>query len=267
MARSKVLGARGVLLSGAGNNFVLIDGREAPLPADLSRLAKRLCRRTLAGGFCPDGLLCLTAPKRGGDLAFAVYNADGSRPETCGNGLRCTGEFVRSRGFAGERLVLETDTGLCELSLGAEDINVCMGIATVVEPQTHVALQSHDLRATLVDIGNPHCVLFVEDERHARVEEWGRELEKHRRFESGTNVEFVTERAGRLHARVWERGVGETAACGSGACAIAAAAALRFARPFPIEVEMPGGLLRVTRDDRGRLWLAGPVSELGEIDV
>jgi diaminopimelate epimerase len=267
MTTGKIAGTRGVLLSGAGNCFILIDGREELLPADLPRLAKRLCRKTFADGFRADGVLTLSPPKRGGDLAFAVYNRDGSRPETCGNGLRCVGQYVRSSGFDAERLVIETDAGLSELSFASEDVNVCMGIAAVVEEKTQVALQSHDLRATLVNVGNPHCVLFVEDERHARVAEWGHELEKHRRFDSGTNVEFVSERAGRLYARVWERGVGETEACGSGACAIAAAAALRFGKTFPMELEMPGGLLRITRDDRGRLWLSGPVKEIGDIDV
>jgi diaminopimelate epimerase len=117
------------------------------------------------------------------------------------------------------------------------------------------------VRGTLVDVGNPHCVLFVDDERTAPVATLGPLVEKHSMFPRGTNVEFLAVRGGRVFLRVWERGVGETQACGSGACAAAVAAVERGLARHPVRLELPGGTLEVDADGRGGVFLSGPVEE------
>ena len=119
------------------------------------------------------------------------------------------------------------------------------------------------MAATLVDMGNPHCVLRVADERPAPVHELGPELERHQRFPSRTNVEFVAHRGKRLCMRVWERGVGETAGCGTGACAVAFAFASAGEVEFPVEVELPGGVLEIAWDGVGEMQLTGPCEVVG----
>ena len=121
--------------------------------------------------------------------------------------------------------------------------------------------QLGDFRAVLVDMGNPHCVLFVDDERTAPVAEVGPLLQRHPRFPQGTNVEFLARRDGEHHLRVWERGVGETLACGSGACAAVAVLRRRDRLDAAVRVELPGGTLQVEWQGPGHpVWMSGPAT-------
>jgi hypothetical protein len=123
------------------------------------------------------------------------------------------------------------------------------------------------VQAIVVDMGNPHCVVFVDDERTAPLATWGPELERHPTFPQRTNVELVAVRDGRLCMRVWERGVGETAACGTGACAAAVAAVRAGAIALPVEVVLPGGTLRVEPGRDGEVLLSGACEDLGPLDA
>lgn len=272
---------RASILSAAGNAFCVIDTAREGAPIDPAAFARAVCAEgdsallaaARAGGLptipgrALDGLL-LVGPARGAaECAMVVYNADGSRPEACGNGLRCVGRFARERGLArGERVRVETDAGLRELRVGAcgahvreVDVLADMGRPQVVERRTQLSVDGLALTATLVDMGNPHCVLFVDDPARADVARLGAALERHPRFPARTNVEFAALEGDLLHLRVWERGVGETAACGSGACAAAVAAALEQGARMPLWVELPGGRLRVHWDGAGEVRLEGPV--------
>jgi diaminopimelate epimerase len=257
------------VLSGAGNTFVVVDGTREALPADLAGFARRACARELATGLPRvDGVLVVTSGATA-DCRMKIYNADGSSPEACGNGLRCVAKFARDRGLvSSDAMRIETDAGVRRVEL-VRDTNgsvvaarACMGAPRRIERAVELATSRGAVHATLVDMGNPHCVLFVEDERAAPVNELGRELEFHPRFPDRTNVEFAALRLERLFLRVWERGVGETAACGTGACATAVAAALDGRVTLPVDVELPGGRLSIDRDASGEVVLTGPCEEL-----
>ena len=296
------------LMSGAGNRFAMLDGFAGALPNDLPALARAACAEIDVGqGARPDGLLIATKPSKGGACAMVLHNADGSRPETCGNGLRCVAKLVADRGHVkGDAFVIESDAANCPTTVErasgkvvrarvhmgtprivARDVGIALeidtrrdtggrGDSTLAGGEPRHARSDRDasnpndahvvVRGTLVDVGNPHCVLFVDDERKAPVTTHGPLIEKHAMFPRGTNVEFLALRAGRAHLRVWERGVGETQACGSGACAAAVAAVERGLARFPMRLELGGGTLEVDGDGQGGVFLTGPVEELGVIE-
>jgi diaminopimelate epimerase len=261
------------ILSGAGNTFAMIDGFAGELPRDLPGIARAVC-----AGITPrvDGLLIATKPVFGGDCAMILHNADGSRPETCGNGLRCVAKLVVDRGHVkSDAFVIETDAGKCPTTVEKSGgvvvrARVHMGVPKILARDVAIPLDVPQagtlVRGTLVDVGNPHCVLFVDDERSAPVETQGPRIGKHKLFPRGTNVEFLAVRAGRVFVRVWERGVGETQACGSGACAAAVAAVERRVARFPVRIELPGGTLEVDGDGAGGVFLAGPVEEITRVE-
>jgi diaminopimelate epimerase len=275
------------LMSGAGNLFAVFDGFEQTPPDHPSEVARAVCAPQTSGGIAPrpDGILLLLRPTSGGDCRMQIYNADGSRPETCGNGLRCIAKLAFDRGHVKKtRFAIETDAGTRDTEVALEkgsvvSARVHMGSPRVVALEEKLAIDassrsmprsgslassssSGEWRATLVDMGNPHCVLFVDDERAARVEMLGPALEHHARFPTGTNVEFLALRREGAHLRVWERGVGETQACGSGACAAAAAAVARGLARWPMRLHLPGGILEVASDGKGGVFLSGPVETL-----
>jgi diaminopimelate epimerase len=266
------------LLSGAGNAFAVLDATSATLSEDPALLAVALCAdrasplfaAALRAGLMPpegralDGLLLLLPPQSGGDCRMVIYNADGSRPAACGNGLRCAARFAREQGLAPSDLVtVETDAGTRRVQLLREHgelrrARATMGTPRVLALRERLDVDGRALRATLVDLGNPHCVLFVDDERAVDVAQLGARLERHPRFPDRTNVEFAARRGGRIALRVWERGVGETAACGTGACATAVAAAAEGLADLPLEVDLPGGRLGVSWSASGEVELEGP---------
>jgi len=246
--------------SAAGNRFAVIDAFDRAFPRP-DALARALCRAGVGGaGF--DGVLFVRRPTADGDCRMLLHNADGSRAEACGNGLRCVALHARSTGLVGAaRVLVETDLGTravewLEPQPRGMRARAAMGAGRVVEREAELAFAGGVLRATLVDLGNPHCVVAVEDVGEADVARLGALLATHPRFPTGTNVEFAAREGEHLRLRVWERGVGETAACGTGACA--AALALLGEGEFTVQVHSPGGTLTVEREADGALWLAGP---------
>lgn len=253
------------LYSAAGNRFAVLDAFERE-PADAGALARELCARHGV-----DGLLLGARPRAGGHCRMLLYNRDGSRAEVSGNGLRVLARWALERGHAPSgaalELVIETDGGARRVTCtrrGGEIVaaRAELGVPRLVEREAALALGERVVHATLVDLANPHCILFVPDVARAEVAELGSALEHHPRFPERCNVSFVEVADGHLRVRTWERGVGETAACGSGASASAVAAAAHGRARFPIEVETRGGGLRVEVDDTGVLHLAGPVEAL-----
>lgn len=256
------------LMSGAGNLFAMLDGFAEELPRDLPGVARAVCAELEPR---PDGLLIATKPTFGGDCAMVLYNADGSRAEMCGNGLRCVAKLVVERGHVKtNEFVIESDAGPRPTTVERVDgkvgrANVHMGTPKILARDVAIPIDAPksktSVKGTLVDVGNPHCVVFVDDERTAPVEIQGPRIEKHALFPRGTNVEFLAVRSGRVHVRVWERGVGETQACGSGAVAAALAAVERGLARYPVHIELPGGTLDVASDGAGGVFLAGPVEQ------
>ena len=253
------------VLSATENRFAVVDAFRDPPPVDPEETARRLC-----GGATRalDGLLLLTPPRHGGDCRMVLYNPDGSRPEACGNGLRCIAKLAVENGHVnGDCFIVETDGGLRGVVVTREGKSVRraateMGVPRVIERNVSLATTRGAVTADLIDMGNPHCVLFVDDVEEAPVAELGAELERHGRFPQRTNVEFACVTESGLTVRIWERGVGETASCGSGVSAATAAAILRGDVRSPVLVQTPGGQLRVEWNGRGILRLDGPVSDI-----
>lgn len=254
---------------GLGNDFVVLDRRASGLDVDAA-LTRRLCDRHF--GIGADGVLSIL-PEPGTAGRMVVHNADGSIAEMCGNGLRCVVKHLAERD-AEQPKTLQVATGAgvldCELEWKAnrvERVTVAMGPARLEASHLpnggpFVDQLIEGIRGTAVSMGNPHLVLL--DRPHADAAIWGPRLETHPLYVDRTNVEFVQPRAeGGLNVVVWERGVGLTLACGTGACAAVAASAIAGRVPFDawVPVALPGGLLEIkVAKDRSHVWLKGPVA-------
>ncbi len=246
-------------LTGAGNRFGLCDRRQYGSPADLED-ARALALLLGAGDSSLDGLLFLLPAESGADARLVIYNRDGSRPEACGNGLRCAAWFMlQTAPDVGRRLRIETDAGPREVELVACGGRRAVLRAGMGEAELFDAAPSplRGARATGVRLGNPHCVLEVQDEREIPVARVGTTMQSHPAFADGVNVGFLAWREGRWCLRVHERGVGETEACGTGATAAAAVIAAHGRDDWPIEIRMPGGPLRIDWAPGGGLSLEG----------
>ena len=206
-----------------------------------------------------DGVLVCTEPEGRADVRMEVVNRDGSPAQACGNGLRCIARYAFGRKLVARAMTIETASGVRRARLiGESRVRTSMGMPRIEALEEEV--DGH--RLAIVDLGNPHCVLFVDDVESSPVEELGRRLESHARFPGRTNVEFACAEEGGLAMRVWERGVGETAACGTGAAAAAVVALEKGLADSPVRVRLPGGVLTVSWDGRGELELEGPVARL-----
>lgn len=249
---------------GLGNDFVVIEG-DVVTPA----IARTLCDRRLGVG--ADGVLSVTGA--GGAVPrMIVHNADGSRPEMCGNGLRCVAGYLVRRG-APAAFTVATDAGArrCEVEAAGPDrfeVTVEMGTARL-DPELAVDFEGRVHRFRAVDVGNPHAITF-EPYDDASIDRLGPFVSK--RPPAGYNVEFCRMDDGGIVVTVWERGVGRTLACGTGACAVAAAACEAGRVPFgsPVTVRLPGGPLEVTvaRGTRA-LTMRGPARRVfaGEVTL
>jgi len=239
-------------------------GDAGALPADL---VAALCDRHMGVG--ADGVIRVLPGDHGTDFRMDYYNADGGEAEMCGNGIRCLVHLERRAGRLGDgdhHIATKTRVVVVRTT-GSNRYTVDMG-EPVMRPQT-VTLDGQAFSGTNVSIGNPHFVLFVPELTDELVLGLGPRLEVHPDFPDRTNVEFaVVESATKLRLRVWERGVGETLACGSGTCATAAAAATLERTGPHVLVDVPGGELEVEWDMPGHVWLTGPAEEVfcGEID-
>ncbi len=270
-------------MHGAGNDVVIIDCLDGDPVEDWGHFARfALDRRRGIGG---DQLL-LCRPSRDADFGMSIYNPDGSRAEMCANGIRTFLKYLRDRGLTDrDEVRVETLAGIVTPRwLGNDRVEVEM-TRPVLEPEkipttlhatpplvdVPLELADETLRVTCVSMGNPHCVIFVDDPDDTPVERLGPLIEEHPAFPQRTNVEFVAVRSRTLLVqRTWERGTGETLACGSGACAVCVAAVLSDRAHRDVEIQLRGGVLR-TRwpEDGGPVWLTGPATHVfdGEVEV
>jgi diaminopimelate epimerase len=238
-----------VKMEGLGNDFVLMRGPLAPGAADVAAWCDR--RR----GIGADGLLVVT-PLGESRVRMEYWNADGSPAEMCGNGLRCVGRYAVDEGLVpGPEVVVETAVGERPVTVGAGTVRALVGdFAEARVPPLDLA--GYHLEA--VSMGNPHAIAFVPDCYSVPVSAVGPLVEGDPHFPERTNVGFATVvSAQRLELRVWERGVGETLACGSGAAAAAALAHRRGLVGRRVTVMLPGGPLQVEVEG-DRVWIEGP---------
>lgn len=259
-----------VKMHGLGNDFmVVLDQPDTVVPA--AAVIRHLADRREGVGF--DQLLWIEEPRTPGtDAYYRVFNADGSEVEQCGNGLRCIARLLGDRPDARDSLRLECRAGLFDARPGGPDrTSVSMGepcfrpdlvpIAAPAEaPVYRIEAGGRTVEVSALSLGNPHCVLFVDDVDEAAVSSLGPLLETHPVFPERCNVGFLQVlRRDRCHLRVWERGVGETRACGSGACAAVVAGTRRGLFDEEVRVRLPGGDLMVSWRGPGEVvWLTGP---------
>ncbi len=271
-------------VQGAGNDFVLVEASETSL--DWSQMAVAMCDRHF--GIGADGLLVLLPPSHLADFQMHIFNPDGSEAEACGNGLRCLAKYVIDMGLANtgaQEISVETvagirrvkiyrtmgelarlQVGMGEPKFGAKDIPV------VIEPKErdlvdiksilshHVSIGGRELLLNFVSMGNPHAIYFWQHPvSNFPLSQLGSEVEQHKMFPNRVNFEVANVINRRqIEARVWERGVGETLACGTGACAVAAAAQLLGYIGNKVNIKLPGGTLEVEWDKVGEVLLGGP---------
>ncbi|MFQ5515499.1 MAG: diaminopimelate epimerase [Myxococcota bacterium] len=273
-------------MHGAGNDFVVVNLLEGGPIEDLDAFARHVLDRSRGVG--GDQLL-LVQPSREADFFMGIRNPDGSTAEMCANGIRVFLKYLRDHGLtstnsarietlAGVVTPRQQEGGEIEVEmvrpvLAPEKIPTTLRDPDERRPLVGVPLEVDGLQldVTPVSMGNPHCVLFVEDPERAPVERLGPAIERHPAFPQRTNVEFVAVVSeGELVQRTWERGTGETLACGSGACASAVAGVLAGRSGRDVRIRLRGGILRVRwpRDD-GPVWLTGPAVQVfeGELDL
>ena len=261
-------------MHGAGNDFVVLDLRDGTPPPDAG-LSRALGNRH-AGVGC-DQILTIEPPRGDGAVAsYRVWNSDGSNAAQCGNGARCVAAWlVRDGSARGDRFVLDSPSGRHEVErLGEHDYRVAMGFPKFAphtiplhgfdREQDDYALEvgGRELRFGAVSMGNPHALVLVDDVAGAPVAELGAALQRHPAFPDSVNVGFAEVVArDAIRLRVFERGAGETLACGSGACAAAAILVRRGLVDRDVAVQLPGGTLQVGwRDPTAPITMAGPAA-------
>ena len=260
-------------MQGAGNDFVVIDGVTQAVDLSTAQLKRIADRRR---GIGCDQILVLTPPDDPDcDFGYTIYNADGSRAGQCGNGARCVGRFLREKRLTqkrelrlltdGEPLVLrfsEDGRVLAGLPAPRFDPSVIPFSAPELASQYPLEVQGQNLVIGALSMGNPHAILIIDDCDAAPVSTLGPLIESHERFPDRVNVSFMQiEFRSEIKLRVYERGVGETEACGSGACAAAIHGMELGLLDREVAVRVPGGKLKVNwRGGDARVWLGGPAA-------
>jgi len=265
-------------MHGLGNDFAVFDARKRHLVLDAASARAVADRRRGVG--C-DQVIVIEPAGNGADAFMRIWNADGGEVESCGNAARCVARLlmeetdrdtVRIDTPGGPLVCSDAGGGLVTVDMGAPNLLwdkvPLAGPADTNRFALNVDGVSH--MAAAVSVGNPHCVLLVDDADAAPVASLGPRIETHPMFPNRTNVEFVTVRdRGHLRMRVWERGAGITQACGTGACATAVAAHRRGLTDAKVEVELDGGVLSIElRESDGHILMTGPatLSFRGEVD-
>jgi len=272
-------------MQGCGNDYVYVDCTKG-IPFDPVETAKKVSNRNF--GIGSDGLILICASEVA-DFRMQMHNADGSESEMCGNGIRCVGKFVYDKGLTKKTTVsIETGAGIKILKLDVKDGKVAAARVDMGEPITlakdvpvvsenekvvneDIAVLDKTFKMTCVSMGNPHAVVFVEDTASFDLYKYGPAFENHERFPRRTNTEFVQIISrGEANMRVWERGSGETLACGTGTCASVVAAFLNGLTERKVLVHLLGGDLLIEYDEAtGHVFMTGPAVTVfeGEIEL
>ncbi len=247
-------------MQGLGNDYLYVWGE---VPEEIEVITRRLSDRHFGAG--SDGMIFIM-PSDCADFRMRIFNADGSEAMMCGNGIRCVGKYVYEKKLTDKtKLKIETNSGIRTISLDVCDgtvqsISVQMGKAEVSE-ETAVKLPEGEFVIHPVNTGNPHAVIFIDEAENIPLETAGPAIEHHPLFPGGVNVEFVQCLGwNKLRMRVWERGSGITMACGTGACASAAAAVSAGYCEFgkPVSVLLDGGVLEITVHEDYEITMRGP---------
>lgn len=284
-----------VKMHGLGNDFVMVDCLQTPPPPDelLNAMSQSICDRHFGVG--GDGLI-LILPDEQADYRMRMFNPDGSESEMCGNGIRCFGKYLFDAGLVtANSISVATMQGLQQIEVQAAAtrgslttmIRVDMGAPRLLRsqiPMVPAVSNGNDgqvvdepfqvgnatYRITAVSMGNPHCVIFVDDVESVPLKEIGLEIEHHQTFPQRTNVHFVQVLGPqKLWMRTWERGAGDTLACGTGACAVTVAAALNgrlSGNKRSALVHLPGGDLDIKWAANNHVYMTGPATTVFEAE-
>jgi len=273
-------------MQGAGNDYVYVNGFEERVE-NPEQLAVRVSNRNF--GIGSDGLI-LILPSEKADVRMRMFNADGSESEMCGNGIRCVAKYAYDHGLVMKReITAETGAGILTLQLFAgsrdkvEKVRVNMGAPRLSRPEIPMlgseaarvvaeplTILDTTFRITCVSMGNPHCIIFVDDVESIQADKYGPLIENHGLFPRRTNVEFVQIISpAEVRQRTWERGAGETLACGTGASAVCVAGVLNGVTGKKILNHLAGGDLELEWAEDGNVYMTGPAVEVfsGEIEV
>lgn len=252
-------------MQGLGNDYLYVWGE---VPENIGELARRLSDRRFGAG--ADGMIYISTSEIA-DFKMRIFNADGSEARMCGNGIRCVGKYVYEKGYTDKvQITVETLSGVRKLWLnieggGVRSVKVDMGKAQVWDD-----IRIGDVVCTPVNVGNPHAVIFIDDAENTPLCTLGPMIECHEAFPDRTNVELVQVIGeNKLRMRVWERGSGVTMACGTGACASAAAAiSKRFCQADePISVHLDGGILEIKVEKDSKTYMTGPAEFVYEGEI
>lgn len=267
-----------------GNDYIFLNTFEEEITSP-SVWAKVLCHRRFGVG--SDGFI-LVEPSSSALFRMRIFNADGSEAEMCGNGLRCFGKYVYERHLTQERQFwVETRAGLRFLELELEQkqeevLSIRADMGTPIFERSHIpmlgeagfvleeplTIQGHSFHVSALSMGNPHLIIFVEQLKDFPVSYWGPLFEKDSRFPQGVNIEFVEQKSSHeLFQRTWERGCGETYACGTGACAAGVVSILQGKGISPLEVRLLGGSLHIEWQPQHSVFLSGPASWICEGEI
>ena len=274
-------------MQGCGNDYVYVNGFTEKLSQEEKpQIVRKLSDRHF--GIGGDGVIFIN-PSEVADFEMEMYNADGSRAEMCGNGIRCVAKYVYDKGLTDKKKISIVSAGkIKHLCLTIQDKKVILVKVNMGEPQflareipvisenervldEPITVQGKEYRMTCVSMGNPHAVVFVDDVEHFPVEELGPYFENHERFPKRTNTEFVQViDENTVKMRVWERGTGETLACGTGACATVAACIENGLTKDQVTVQLLGGELEIFWNRaENAVYMTGPAAHVfdGEIEI
>lgn len=265
-------------MHGIGNDFIVVDCRAKDIP-NIKKAVVKLSDRRFGVGF--DQALILKKSDKA-DFRMDIYNADGGRVEMCGNGIRCLANYIWTRKLSRKnRLEIETLAGIIRPERAGKLVRVDMGepvLEGALIPTIHtghvvdmpLAISDRTFNITCVSMGNPHCVIFVDDVDGFPVEKYGPLIERNKFFPNKTNVEFIEVLSRkRLKMRVWERGAGETLACGTGACGAAVASNLKGLTDKKVSIHLKGGILKIELNRDGHVYMTGAADEVftGEAEI
>lgn len=263
-----------IKMHGLGNDFICLDHFLFQPDINYPDTARNLCHRRFGAG--GDGLIAIL-PSTKADARMRIFNPDGSEPEMCGNGIRCFARYVYDAGYVHrEEITVETLAGVLTIRLEIHDEEVLGLTVNMGEPclepelipvragkdravQENLEVCGRELTFTAVSMGNPHCVLFIDDLETLEFETLGPAIEKHSLFPRKTNVEFIrVDNPREITMKVWERGAGPTLACGTGACASVVAGVLEGRTERDVIVHLPGGDLKIHWADNNQVYMTGP---------
>ena len=269
-------------MTSLGNDYIYIDCTSGLKIKDIPEVTKKLSDRHM--GIGADGLILIDKSSYPDcDFKMRIFNSDGSEAEMCGNGIRCVAKFIYDNKLSNkDKLSIETLAGIKQVKLIEkngecdeaivdmgepifQDKNIPYDVYEAFNKDLDLDVLGEKMRFTVVSMGNPHAITFVEDVDKVDIEKYGPAIENNPIFPNRTNVEFVQIiNKNNIKVRVWERGAGETLACGTGACAATVASGLNGYTDANVTVELPGGKLEVEWGKDNHIYMQGPATKVFE---